>query len=1481
MPTEAVESGRAVFMDSGPAPRAIRNDGRENPIALCDRPAPQAGRGFQAAFAVVLVLTLAAPAGRAADAGEKSVLGGLLSKALSTPASRVSIGAVDGALSSDATIRDVAISDRDGVWLRVDRARIVWRRLALLSGRLEVDSLEVGRIEVLRRPIPAAHPPTEEPDGTLLPDLPVKVEVKAFRLDTLDLGEALAGQRAQLAASGKVRLGNPAEGLDLDLGVRRLDAGGTFAARLLFVPKGERLEVKLALAEPAGGLLSKGLNVPGEPPIGLDLDGRGTLDAWNARLDFDAGEGIGAKGSARIARTGPERRLALDLAARIEGLLPGPAAAVFSGTTKLDGAVRFADSGALAVDRLAMTSRTARAEIQGSLDAARNADFRVQARAVPTEGGVTRADRAEIGTLAFDGSLKGPLARPRVLGTLKAAGLRAADSALDRIEAELRGEPAEANRFALEAKARMEGLQLADRALQRAIGGRAALDFAGSLEADNTLAVSNLVLEAPTLRTRYAGRLGRNTLTGTVEAALSDMAAFSGLAGRPLAGALAATAKLGGDPARKAVSADLDLRARDLALSEPALDRLLGEAPHLTGRLATVYDGYGFDAVRFEGAHVVGRLEGRATARLADLRADLDLKDLAALDPRLGGRATLSARLGGTLERPDLTAALDAAEASALGRPVRALRADAVLKDALGNPDGTLRLSGSVGGKALAGDVHLAQGALAQGMLEQGGGDWVLDRLALSLGSANLSGQARLGAGGLAEGRLALRAGDLDDLSALALTRLSGSLEADLALSRPNGRQDGTLRARAANLRADGFGLARFEADLAGTDLRAAPRIDGRVEADRVVAGGESLDSVRLAATGGTEASDVVLSAKARGFDLDGAARLVAGPPLRIALQRFSAARGPDRLALAAPATITLEDGAVAVDTLTVAAGSGRVTVAGRAGRDDLDLRIGLKALPLALARIASPKLALSGTLDGEAELRGSPQRPEGRYALGLARLVTPETRKAGLPPVEARASGTLADGRIGLDGRVSAGRGVDLVLGGSAPAEPGGALALTARGTLDLALANSLLSAGGQRVGGRVAVDARVAGTLAAPKAEGSATLTGGSFTDPLQGIRFTDIQGRATGQGDAVVLERLTLATRNGGTIQAAGRVALRPAQGFPGSLRITGQRAELVSSPLVTAVAGLDLTLAGPLAEKPKIMGRVDLVSVDVTVPDRLPATVRPLPGLRRVNTPPEVKARLASRAAPRAESGTAGRRRAAPFDASLDLRVEAVNRIFVRGRGIDAELGGALRLTGSSRDPSAVGAFELRRGRLALIGQRLDFTRGRLTFGGELTRPDLDFLAETKAAEITARIAVTGPANQPAFAISSDPALPQDEVLSRLLFKKASGSLSPFQALQLAQAVAQLSGGAGGPDVFEATRKGLGLDSLDVSTGTSGGPAIGASRYLSDRLSVGVKAGAKPADTAATVDYDVTRRVKIQGEAGSDGRTSVGVGAEWEW
>jgi translocation and assembly module TamB len=550
------------------------------------------------------------------------------------------------------------------------------------------------------------------------------------------------------------------------------------------------------------------------------------------------------------------------------------------------------------------------------------------------------------------------------------------------------------------------------------------------------------------------------------------------------------------------------------------------------------------------------------------------------------------------------------------------------------------------------------------------------------------------------------------------------------------------------------------------------------------------------------------------------------------------------------------------------------VSLEGRVG-DRLDLTVQARALPLSIVAVARPDLDLTGTLEAEAVVTGSPDRPDGRYRFNVAKLTAPQTRSAGLPPIDIAASGVLQNGTATVDGTLAAGRAAQLRASGRVPLDAGSALALAVTGRIDPALANPALSTGGRRVTGDVRVDAAVAGTLAAPRVEGSATLSGGTFTDPVQGIRLTGIEGRVTGRGDSVTVERLTALTRNGGRINVAGRVSLDAGQGFPGQMRIDADRAELVSNEVVTAVSNLSLRLDGPLARSPRIAGRIDLVTMDVSIPDRMPATREPLPGTRHVGAPAHVRARLA--AANKARAARAGR--GAPFDAALDLVLSAPNRVFVRGRGVDAELGGEVRLTGSSRQPVAIGAFDLRRGRLSVIGQRLDFTRGRLTFAGDLA-PDLDFVAETRAGDVSARIAVSGPASQPVFALTSEPALPQDEVLSRLLFAKASGNLSGFQALQLAQAVAQFSG-SGGPDLFDRTRRALGVDSLDITTGASGGPAVAASRYISDRISVGVRAGARPEDTAATVNVDVTRRVKVQGEVGADGRSSLGVGAEWEY
>ncbi len=151
----------------------------------------------------------------------------------------VSIGAVEGVLSSDATISDIVLSDRDGPWLKVDKvqADLEPARAAQppARGRSTDDRAYAGPA-----PPPALETPAaghRRPAQPILPELPLKVIVKDFAIQELSLGEPVVGVAARLDIAGQATLGPPSEGLDLSLTSRRLDAGGQFKALMTYVPR--------------------------------------------------------------------------------------------------------------------------------------------------------------------------------------------------------------------------------------------------------------------------------------------------------------------------------------------------------------------------------------------------------------------------------------------------------------------------------------------------------------------------------------------------------------------------------------------------------------------------------------------------------------------------------------------------------------------------------------------------------------------------------------------------------------------------------------------------------------------------------------------------------------------------------------------------------------------------------------------------------------------------------------------------------------------------------------------------------------------------------------------------------------------------------------------------------------------------------------------------------------------------------------------
>jgi translocation and assembly module TamB len=908
----------------------------------------------------------------------------------------------------------------------------------------------------------------------------------------------------------------------------------------------------------------------------------------------------------------------------------------------------------------------------------------------------------------------------------------------------------------------------------------------------------------------------------------------------------------------------LDATAQGFASDTPALVATLGETPRLRLRAALPTR---IEALSIDGAALRITAEGDIGETL-DATLRVVAADLAPLLPGLAGGLQAEARLTGPRSDPSvaLTArgerlerdgqVLEAPElALSIATPFSAPRAEGTLRATYAGLPATLDLHGVPEGEALR-----------------------IERLAFAFGPA------RVDAHGVVDPRAATFAGDVAiDVTDLApFAALAGTPMAGRA----------SLRARL-DLRE---GAQGFDATAELAQARIAGRaLEGRLTAQGTLA---ALDATLEARADDTRLTTRVnVAPEARGTNAPDA-RVTVTPDAtarRITIPDLLLRRGADSLRLTAPARLVVSDiGAIAIEALSLTTSrGGRFSAEGRWGPDTADLRATLSALPVAgLAAIAAPGLAIEGTIAGEARITGPTTDPAARLRIEATGLRNADPAFRGLPAARVLVEGTAGTrvegtaGTRGADMRLDASAGAALRANGTARITGGfgadAALAARLEANADVTtLAGPLLAAGAQRVTGRATINADATGTLGAPRIAGRATLANGSFRDLAQGITLTDIAATLRGEGDRVVIERLDARTAGGGTIAIAGSVT-PAAPGLPADITLTARRARPLRSDLVSTVFDADLRLVGALLADARLGGRVQVARMDITVPERLPAAVQTLPGVtergrRPAGTPP-----LAPPAAP-------GSSALPPI--ALDITVEAPRAVFVRGRGIDAEFGGSLAVAGTIAAPAVTGGLNLRRGSLSFFDRRLDFRRGEVAFNAGTLVPTLDFTATSRAREATINVNITGPANDPQLAFSSTPELPQDEVLSRLLFDRRANELSPFQLAQLAQVLAGAAGidtpSAGG--IIERIRRTLALDRLSVGeernreNTRSTGATLETGRYVADGVYLGIRQGTEGGPPRVGVQVDIAPRVRLEAETGgnSAGGDRIGLSFEWEY
>jgi translocation and assembly module TamB len=235
------------------------------------------------------------------------------------------------------------------------------------------------------------------------------------------------------------------------------------------------------------------------------------------------------------------------------------------------------------------------------------------------------------------------------------------------------------------------------------------------------------------------------------------------------------------------------------------------------------------------------------------------------------------------------------------------------------------------------------------------------------------------------------------------------------------------------------------------------------------------------------------------------------------------------------------------------------------------------------------------------------------------------------------------------------------------------------------------------------------------------------------------------------------------------------------------------------------------------------------------------------------------------------------RTAPFPLHLDLNVDIPARLTVQGRGLDSEWSGDFHLGGTHQiEPAVSGEATLLRGKLDFLDRTFDLTKGSLVFSGETPpNPFLDIIGEVRVLDTMIQVNLTGPARSPRLNLSSVPALPQDELLSMILFGRSMREISPLQAVRLAQAAAEMTGiGGAGPGFLQSVKSKLGLQELEVSRDEDDNTAVGIGGYIGGKYYFRTRSSVSGQDKT-TVEIHLTPDISVETEVGSDSRQGGGI------
>jgi len=369
-----------------------------------------------------------------------------------------------------------------------------------------------------------------------------------------------------------------------------------------------------------------------------------------------------------------------------------------------------------------------------------------------------------------------------------------------------------------------------------------------------------------------------------------------------------------------------------------------------------------------------------------------------------------------------------------------------------------------------------------------------------------------------------------------------------------------------------------------------------------------------------------------------------------------------------------------------------------------------------------------------------------------------------------------------------------------------------------------------------------------------GRIALTEGRFEQGVLGLNLKNITMIAELSGETFNVPTLSAEGVSGGSLSGSGRMGLGEGTG---TVDIQAEKLRVVDRREGHAEVSGELNLSRT-TELFRLAGELRVTDADLNIA-RLPK-----PGL------PTLEVDFGDR--PEEEVD----RSFATAVTELDVKVISNGRINVTGRGLDASMNLNARVRGAFDNPVVAGDMSIARGRFDFLSKRFEFRESSVILRDDVMQSTLSLEAVRQTPDLTAVVAITGTLDRPEIKLTSEPNLPEDEVLSRILFGRSPTQLSAIEAARLAAALTQLSGGSGF-DLFGSLENAVGLDTLEIGQNNTGQAQLTTGKYLSDDVYLEIRTAAEGTPGIA-VEWQVRKNISLEAETLPDERQKLSV--QWK-